>query len=172
MLSLNIPPWKLFIWFQRLQFWATGDWQLHQDNVPAHASCFMQFFGETSNYSGSLAHLQLRFGTLWLRAFPKTKITFEREEILEYWWDSGKFDEAANGDWENCVMSQGAYFKGEWGVMVLCAMFLISCFFFYKCLNFSQYMDGCFLDRPGRSNGKKKLQATSYMTRKHNPKKV
>ena len=32
MLSLNIPSWKLFEWFRRLQLWATGDWQLHHDN--------------------------------------------------------------------------------------------------------------------------------------------
>ena len=28
--------------------------------------------------------------------------------------------------WENCVRSQGAYFEGDWGVIVLCAMFLLS----------------------------------------------
>ena len=34
---------KLFwmIWMMP-QPWATGDWQLHHDNVPTHASCFMQ----------------------------------------------------------------------------------------------------------------------------------
>ena len=29
---------------QKVQLWATGDWQLHHDNVPAHASCLMQSF--------------------------------------------------------------------------------------------------------------------------------
>ena len=29
---------------QRLQLWASGDWQLHHNNVPAHASCLMQRF--------------------------------------------------------------------------------------------------------------------------------
>ena len=43
-LSVNIPPWKLFGWFRRLQLWATGDWQLHHDNVPTHASHLMQRF--------------------------------------------------------------------------------------------------------------------------------
>ena len=42
--SLNIPPWKLFGWFRRLQLWANGDWQLHHNNVPAHASHLMQSF--------------------------------------------------------------------------------------------------------------------------------
>ena len=43
-LSLNIPLWELFRWFRRLQLWATGDWQLHQDNIPAHAPRFMKGF--------------------------------------------------------------------------------------------------------------------------------
>ena len=38
-------------------------------------------------------------------------------------------------NWENCVKSQGAYFEGDWGVIVLCAMFLASCIF-NKCLFF------------------------------------
>ena len=42
--SLNIPLWKLFRWFKRLQLWATGDLQLHLDNVPTHASPLMQRF--------------------------------------------------------------------------------------------------------------------------------
>ena len=43
-LSLNIPPRKLFGRFRRPQLWATGDWQLHQDNAPAHASRLVQSF--------------------------------------------------------------------------------------------------------------------------------
>ena len=31
---------------QRLQLWATGDWQLHHNNVPAHASRVVQSFLE------------------------------------------------------------------------------------------------------------------------------
>ena len=34
-LSLNIPPQKLL---RRPQLWVNGDWQLHHDNVPVHAS--------------------------------------------------------------------------------------------------------------------------------------
>ena len=70
-------------------------------------------FGETSNHPGDSAPLQTRFGTLQLLAFPKTEITFEREEISDHQWDSGKKDGAANGDRENCVRSQGAYFEGD-----------------------------------------------------------
>ena len=44
MLSLDIPPWQVFERFSRPQLWANGDWQLHHDNAPAHASCLMQSF--------------------------------------------------------------------------------------------------------------------------------
>ena len=70
--------------------------------------------------------LQPRFGTQQLLAFPKTKITFDREVISDLWWNSGKYDEAANGNWENCVGSQGAYFEGDWGIIVLHTMVLVS----------------------------------------------
>ena len=95
-------------------------------------SCFSscaEFFGKTSNHPGDSAPLQPRFGTLWLLAFPKTKITFERDEISNHWWDSGKYNRTADGDWENCVRSQGAYIEGDWGITVLCTMFLLSCIF-------------------------------------------
>ena len=95
-----------------------------------------------------LTPLQPRFGALWLLAFPKTKITFEREEIQDNWWDSGKYERAADGNWENCVRSQGAYFEEDWGVIVLCTMCLVSSIFFNKCLYFSYYMGGHLLDRP------------------------
>ena len=85
-------------WFRRPQLWARADWQLHHDNVPAHASHLMQFFGETSNYPGDSAPLQPRFGTLWLLTFPKTKITFEKEEISDCQWDSGKYHGAPDCD--------------------------------------------------------------------------
>ena len=106
-----------------------------------------EIFGETSNHPGDSALLQPRFGTLQLLAFPKTKITYEREEISDHWWDSGKYNGAADRDWQNRVRSQGAYFEGDWGVIVLCSMFLVSFIFFRKCLYFS-YVDGYFLDRP------------------------
>ena len=82
---------------------ATGDWQLHLDNVPAHASHLLQFFGETSNHPGDSATRYPRFGALRLLVFPKTKITFEREEISDHRSDSRKYDGTADGDWENCV---------------------------------------------------------------------
>ena len=127
MLSSNIPPQKLLGWFRRLQLWATGDWHLHHDNVPTHASHLVQsVFGKTSNHPGDSAPLQPRFGALWLLASPKTKISFEREEILDCRQDSGKYNGAADGDWENCMRFQSACFKGNWGIIVLCTMFLVS----------------------------------------------
>ena len=65
-----------------------------------------EFFGEISNHPGNSVPLQPRFSALWLLAFPKTKITFERDEISDCWWDSGKYDRAADGDWKNCVKSK------------------------------------------------------------------
>ena len=154
MLSLNIPLWKLFGWFRRLQLWATGDWQLYHDNVPAHASCLLQSFLVKQQitqdtqlpYSPDLVH-----GDFYLfRNSPSgfTKTTFERVEISDHRWDSEKCDEAADGDWENCVRSQRAYFEGDWGFIVLCTVFLVSCIFFNKCLYFSYCMAGCLLERP------------------------
>ena len=120
---LNILPWKLFRWFRRPQLWATGDWQLHHNNMPTHASHIVQFFGKISNHPGDSAPLQPRFGSLRLLAFPKTNITFEREEILDHQWDSGKYDGTADDNWEDCMRSQGAYFEGNWGIIVLCTVF-------------------------------------------------
>ncbi len=95
-------------------------------------------------------------------ASPKTKITFEKEEISDRRWGSGKYDELMaiptkdfaecfeqwKRCWENCSSSQGAYFEGDWGVSVLRTMFLTFCIFFDKCLYFSYYMAGYFLDSP------------------------
>ena len=39
-------------------------------------------------------------------------------------------------------------FKGYWGVIFLCRVFLVSSIFFSKCLYFSYYMAGYLLDRP------------------------
>ena len=107
---------------------AIGNWWLAASSQQHTCSCIMSHavFCETSNHPHDSVPLQPRFGALWLLAFPKTKITFGREEISDHQWDSGKYDGAADGNWENFVRSQGAYFEGDWGVIVLCTMFLIS----------------------------------------------
>ena len=129
---------------------ATGNWWLAALSWHVH-SCITsraEIFWATSNHPGDSAPLQPRYGTLQLLAFPKTKITFERVEISDHWWDSGKYNKAADGNWENCVRSQGAYFEGDGGVIVLCTVFLVSCIYFNKYLWFSYYMAGYFLDTP------------------------
>ena len=123
---------------------AASSQQCTHSCITSHA----KFFGKTSNHPGDSASLQPRFGTLWLQLFSKTKITFEREEISDHPWDSGKYDWLAHSDWENCVRSQGAYFEGDRCIIVLCTMVLVSRIFFNKCLYFSYDMDGYFLDRP------------------------
>ena len=133
-LSLNISPWKLFRWFRRPQLWATGDWQLHHNNAHAQASRVVQFLWNIKSPRW-LSPLRPRLGTLWLLACPKIKSTL-REEISDQWWDSGKYDEAADGNWENCVRGKVPTLKGDWGVIVLCTVLLVSCIFFNKCLCF------------------------------------
>ena len=127
---------EIMWWFRRPHWRATGDWQFHHSNTPAHASRLMQsFFGQTSNHSGNSVPLQFRFGTLQLLAFPKLKSPLKGRDF-RWQWDSGKYDGAADGDWENCVRSQGAYFEGNWGIIILSKMFLVSSVFFTKCLYF------------------------------------
>ena len=123
-----------------------GNWWLTASSWQRTHSCIIshtELFGETSNHPGESVPLQPRFGILWLLAFPQTKITFEREEISGRRWGSGKCSGAADGDWENSVRSQGAYFEGDWGIIVLCTMFLVSCIFFNKCL--FVILHGCIL---------------------------
>ena len=83
---------------------ATGNCWLAASSWQHACSCITsqaEIFGETSNYPRDSAPLQ-----------PKTKITFEREEIPDPQWDSGKYDAAADSNWENCVRSQGPTLKG------------------------------------------------------------
>ena len=89
---------ELFRWFRKLQLWVTGDWQPHHNNMPAHASHLMQSFWWNIKSPRWLSPLQPRLGAVWLQAFPKTKITFEREEISDCLWDSGKYDRPADGN--------------------------------------------------------------------------
>ena len=150
-ITLDSPPWKLFGRFRRLQLWATGDWQRHHSNAPTHAPRLVQ--SVLVNYQiiqvtqPSPIPLQPRFGALWLLAFPKIEITFEREEISDYWWDSGKYNGAAEATsrtvWGPKVpVSKGIQVSLSY---VQCFLYLVS-----SSINvyFSYYMDGYFLDRP------------------------
>ena len=79
---------------------------------------------------------------LWL--FPKLKSPLKGKRFQTTNEIQEKNDGAADGDWENRVRSQGAYFEGDWGIIVLYAIFLVSCIFFNVC--FSYYMVVYFLD--------------------------
>ena len=108
-----------------------GNWWLAASSQPHPRSCITfhaECFSETSNHPGDLAPLQPRFGTLWLLAFPQTKITFEREAISNCRSDSGKYDRAADGDWENCVRSLAPTLKGTEVSLsyVQCFLYLVS----------------------------------------------
>ena len=114
---------------------ATDDWQLHHDNTPTHVSCLVQFFCETANHWGDSVPLQPRFGTLRCLAFPKTKITFEKEEISDCQWDSGKIQ------WGGCCqleeLCEDPRYLLWMGLKCHCPMYSGSCVFFTKCLYFS-----------------------------------
>ena len=61
-----------------------GAHQLHHDNAPAHSTALVQgSFWQSIPSPKSVTLLQPRFGSLLLLAFPKAKITVEREETFE-----------------------------------------------------------------------------------------
>ena len=105
---------------------AIGDWWLAASSQQCTHSCITSpaVSWQTSNDPGHSTPLQPRFCALQLLPFPETKITIERKEISDCRLDSGKYNRAADDDWEDCVRSQGAYFEGDWGVIVL---YKVSC---------------------------------------------
>ena len=60
---------------------ATGDWQLHHNNTPAHVSPLMQFFVETSSQPSDSAcsSPDLAPCNFWL--FPKLKSPLKRKRF-------------------------------------------------------------------------------------------
>ena len=116
---------------------ALGNWWLEASSWQHSCSGITspaEFFWWNIKSLGDSAPKEPRFGALGLLTFPQTKITFERGEISDHWWDSGKYDGADDGDWENCVRSQGlAYLEGNWGIIVICTVFLVSL------INFSSF---------------------------------
>ena len=112
---------------------ATGNWWLAASSWQHACLCITSllwremkrfWWNWNPGYPGDSAPLQLWFGAVQLLVFPETKITFERGEISDCQWDSAKYNAVADDDWENCMRSQGAYFDGDWGIIVLCSMFL------------------------------------------------
>ena len=140
------------------QPWATGDWQLHHDNVPTHASCFMQSIlakDQITQVAQPLYSPDLVPCDFWL--FPNLELPFKGKRFHIIYEDhkhmTGQLIAIPTKDfaecfeqwkrcWENCVRSEGAYSEG---VIVLCTMFLVS-----SSINayFSHYMAGYFPDRP------------------------
>ena len=132
---------------------AMGNWWLAASSWPQAHSCIVlcSFFvkPQIAQVTQPPYCPDLVPGDSWL--FPKLKSPLKGKRFLDHWWDSGTYHGAADGDWENCVKSQGAYFEGDWGITVLWTMFLVSCIFFKKCLYFSYYMAGYLQDRPRMS---------------------
>ena len=92
----------------------TGDEQLHHDNVSTHASRLMQNFltkhqitQETQPpYSADLVPCNF-----WL--FPKLKSPLKRQRFQTIDEIQEKYAGEADGNWENCVRPQDAYFEGD-----------------------------------------------------------
>ena len=134
----------------------TGGHSAGQQMIGSFITAMCSLMHHTSHVSVLVKHqitqvTQPCYSSDWLPVtsdFSQTKITFEREEVSDHQWDSGKYNGRAGDDWENCGRSQGAYFEGDWGVIVLCTMFLLSFIFFRNWLYFSYYMAGYLLDRP------------------------
>ena len=116
---------------------AMGNWWLaasSQQHIRSGITSPAEFFGKTSNHPGDSAPLQPRFGTLWLLAFPKAKITFEREDFRL----SKRFRKIRQGSWgqlgelwevPKCLLCRG--------LRCHCPNYSVSCIFFNKCLYFS-----------------------------------
>ena len=119
---------------------AMGSWWLAASSRQCACSCVTscaEFFGETSNHPGDSDPYSpdLVLCNFWL--FPKLKSPLKGKRFQAVNEIQENNDRAADGDWENSVRSQVAYLEGDWGIIVLCTMFLISCIFFNKCLYFS-----------------------------------
>ena len=115
------------------QLQASGDWQLHHDNTPVHASCPAQRFFEKHQITQVT---QPRFGGLKLLTFPKTKITFEKKRF-----------QTIDGIQENTARQLMVIGRTVWSPKVLTLkgteaslsyvqLSLVSCIFFNKCLFF------------------------------------
>ena len=147
MLSLNIPPQKLFVWFRRPQLCATGDWQLHQDNTPAYTSCpvHKHVFGKTSSHPGDLAPLQPRMVPCDFWLFPKLKLPLKgkRFQTVKQIQENMTGQLMAIGR-ELCEVPRRLLWRR---LRHHCPMYNISCILFNKCLYFySTWLDTFWVD--------------------------
>ena len=130
---------------------ATGSWWLAASSWQYTHSCILspaEIFGKPLKQPGDSASLQPRFGTLRLLAFPKTKITFEREEISDRQWDSGKYSIAADGIGRTVCGPNVPTLKGSEVSLsyVQCFLYLVS--FSVNVPIFAHCMAKYLLDRP------------------------
>ena len=106
-----------------MQLWATGDWQLHHNNAPAHASCLVQSFlvkHQITQVTQAPYSPDLVPCNFWL--FPKLKSSLKgkrfqtvdeiQENMMEQLMaiptkDFVECFEQWKRHWENCVRSQG-----------------------------------------------------------------
>ena len=104
---------------------AMGNWWLAASSQQHthYASRLVQFFGETSNHPHDSAPYSPDLVPWDFGLFPNLKSPLKGNRSSMRFT---KIWQAADGDWENCVKSQGAYFEGDWGIIVLCTMFLVS----------------------------------------------
>ena len=118
---------------------AIGNWWLATSSGQSACSCITlcsEFFWYNIKPLVWPSPLPPRFGALQLLAFPKTKITFEREEISDCRWL--RKIQWCSWRWLGELHEiPSTYFEGDWGGIVLCTIFLVSCVFFHKCLYFS-----------------------------------
>ena len=145
---LNVSRWLRDAIQQKWpQLWATRDWQLYHNNMSTRASRLVQSFLAKHQITQVIQppyKTDLALCNFWL--FPKLKSPLKGNRFQTF--DEIQKNRAgqlmATG---KTVEVQGAYFEGNWGIIALCTMFLVSCTFFKKCLYFSYYMAGYLLDR-------------------------
>ena len=132
---------------RQLQLWAASS--------SAH-TLRAEFFGGWHQITQVTQLLQPKLGTLLLLVFPKLKSLLKGKrfqtvtEIQENTTgqlmaiptkDFAECFEQWKRCWENCVRSQGANFEGDWGVIVLCTIYLISRVFFSVSLFHITWLD-------------------------------
>ena len=125
---------------------ATGSFIMTTRPLTHHVLC--RVFSETSNHpDDSAPHtaqiwcpmtsgFSQNWNHHWKRRDIRPLMRFRKIQ-RDSWWR-----------WENCVRSPGAYFEGDWGIIVLCTVCFVASIFFNKCLYFSYYMAEYLLDRP------------------------
>ena len=117
-------------WFRRPQLLATGDWQLHHNNMPAHASHLMQSFLVKHQITQvTQCPLQLRFGALQLLAFPKTKLPLKgkRFQTIDESQENTTGKLMETGRTRECEVPSYLLWRG---LRCHCPMYGVSCFLY------------------------------------------